>query len=135
MPTYYIVPVINGEADIDWSSDSFRVMHYCDVTINEMGDVKQIMYGELNSGTPRDSWEEITEEQFYEVVPREDENNHQVDKFEEIRDQLTQQDIIQAEQLSLQADILLNQQIIQENQAMMLSNQADILLGGVTENV
>lgn len=135
MPTYYIVPVINGEADIDWSSDSFRVMHYCDVAINETGDVKQIMYGELNSGTPRDSWEEITEEQFYEVVPREDENNHQVDKFEEIRDQLTQQDIIQAEQLSLQADILLNQQIIQENQAMMLSNQADILLGGVTESV
>ena len=135
MPMYYIVPVINGEADIDWISDSFRVMHYCDVTINETGDVKQIMYGELNSGTPKDSWEEITEEQFYEVVPREDENNHQVDKFEEIRDQLTQQDIIQAEQLSLQADILLNQQIIQENQAMMLSNQADILLGGVTENV
>lgn len=135
MPMYYIVPVINGEADIDWISDSFRVMHYCDVTINETGDVKQIMYGELNSGTPKDSWEEITEEQFYEVVPREDENNHQVDKFEEIRDQLTQQDIIQAEQLSLQADILLNQQIIQENQAMILSNQADILLGGVTESV
>ena len=37
-------------------------MHYCDVSINEIGDVKQIMYGELNSGTPRDSWEEITEE-------------------------------------------------------------------------
>lgn len=135
MPTYYIIPVIDGQADIDWSSDSFRVMHYCDISINEIGDVKQIMYGELNSGTPRDSWEEITEEEFYEVVPRADENNNKTDKIEEIKNQLTQQDVIQAEQLSLQADILLNQQIIQENQAMILSNQADILLGGVTESV
>lgn len=117
---FYKIPL-----GIDLSKTSFRDRY----------DTETNAFIEYNEGFVGNDWEEITEEQFYEVVPRADENNNKTDKIEEIKNQLTQQDIIQAEQLSLQADILLNQQIIQENQAMILSNQADILLGGVTENV
>ena len=130
MAEYYIIPVIQGMADIDWETDSFRVMHYVDEQINDSGAVEQIMYGELNCGTIRDSWKHITEEEFYQVVPRED-MLPQTDPIEELKGKFTEQELTQAEQLLLQADILLNQQIIQENQAMILSNQADMMLGGV----
>lgn len=130
MAEYYIIPVIQGNPDIDWETDSFRVMHYIDKQINDNGDVKQIMYGELNCGTVRDSWENITEDEFYKIVPKED-IIPQIDPIEELKEKIIGQESVQAEHLSLQADILLNQQNIQENQAMILSNQADIMLGGV----
>ena len=130
MAEYYIIPVIQGVADIDWKTDSFRVMHYTDRQIGDDGSIEQIMYGELNSGTIRDSWEHITEDEFYQVVPREDIVS-QIDPIEELKGKFAEQELTQAEQFLLQADILLNQRNIQENQAMILSNQADIMLGGV----
>ena len=68
MAIYYAIPVIDGQADINWEEDIFRVMHYF---YDENG--VEVMYGEMNSGTVRDSWIELTEEEFYMVVPREDE--------------------------------------------------------------
>lgn len=70
MARFFIVPVIDGQADICWETDSFRVMHYTDITDLD-GTKKTVMYGEFNSGEPRDSWEEITEEEFWQVVPPE----------------------------------------------------------------
>ena len=39
-----------------------------DIT-DESGEITPIMYGEFNSGDPRDSWQEITEDEFWQVVP------------------------------------------------------------------
>ena len=79
MAIYYAIPVINGEADINWENDSFRVMHYF---YDENG--VEVMYGEMNSGIVRDSWTELTEEEFYMVVPSEEEDSvpTQLDRIE-----------------------------------------------------
>lgn len=79
MAIYYAIPVIDGQADINWEEDSFRVMHYF---YDENG--VEIMYGEMNSGTVRDSWTELTEEEFYMVVPSEEEDSvpTQLDRIE-----------------------------------------------------
>ena len=79
MAIYYAIPVIDGQADINWEEDSFRVMHYF---YDENG--AEIMYGEMNSGTVRDSWTELTEEEFYMVVPSEEEDSvpTQLDRIE-----------------------------------------------------
>lgn len=66
MPIYFSIPVIDGQADIDWENDSFRVMHY----FYDENNI-EVMYGEMNDGTVRDSWTELTEEEFYMVVPNE----------------------------------------------------------------
>lgn len=79
MAIYYAIPVINGQADINLEEDSFRVMHYF---YDENG--VEVMYGEMNSGTVRDSWTELTEEEFYMVVPSEEEDSvtTQLDRIE-----------------------------------------------------
>jgi hypothetical protein len=79
MPTYFSIPVVDGQADINWETDSFRVMHY----FHDENNV-EIMYGEMNEGTVRDSWTELTEEEFYMVVPNEDEQPQetQLDRIE-----------------------------------------------------
>ena len=79
MAIYYAIPVIDGQADINWEEDSFRVMHYF---YDENG--VEIMYGEMNFGTVRDSWTELTEEEFYMVVPSEEEDSvqTQLDRIE-----------------------------------------------------
>ena len=79
MAIYYAIPVIDGQADINWEEDSFRVMHYF---YDENG--VEVMYGEMNSGTVRDSWTELTEEEFYTVVPSEEEDSvpTQLDRIE-----------------------------------------------------
>ena len=78
MAIYYAIPVIDGQADINWEEDSFRVMHYF---YDENG--VEIMYGEMNFGTVRDSWTELTEEEFYMVVPSEEDSvPTQLDRIE-----------------------------------------------------
>ena len=79
MAIYHAIPVTNGQADINLEEDSFRVMHYF---YDENG--VEVMYGEMNSGTVRDSWTELTEEEFYMVVPSEEEDSvtTQLDRIE-----------------------------------------------------
>lgn len=80
MAIYFSIPVVNDEADIDWEHDSFRVMHY----FYDENNV-EIMYGELNEGTVRDSWTELTEEEFYMVVPNDEDEvqETQLDRIEQ----------------------------------------------------
>jgi hypothetical protein len=72
MPIYFSIPVVNGQADINWETDSFRVMHYFN-----NNDGVEVMYGEMNSGDVRDSWKELTEEEFYAVVSNEEETEQE----------------------------------------------------------
>lgn len=82
MAVYFAIPVNDNGVDINPETDSFRVMHYF---YNEDG--VEIMYGEMNEGIVRDSWTELTEDEFYEVVPRGDDyvspEKTQLDRIEE----------------------------------------------------
>lgn len=106
MAEYYIIPVIEGQADYAQETDSFRIMQYHN----------QQLYCELNSGTVRESWQRITEDEFYQVVPREP-----VQKPEP-----TEQEIINAELLLNQMDILAKLTEQDEVQAQILLNQMEV---------
>lgn len=66
---FYKIPVINGQPDIDHTTDFFEDSRIVDIT-GENGNISQIMYGKLMSGNKRDTWVEITEEEFYQVVAK-----------------------------------------------------------------
>ena len=85
MANYYSIPVIDGQSDIDWENDSFRVMHYF---TDENG--VEVMYGEMNEGTVRASWVELTEDEFYEIVPRDDDYSPQQTQLDRIEEKIQQ---------------------------------------------
>jgi hypothetical protein len=94
MSTYFSIPVVNGMADVNWETDSFRVMHYSYDENNV-----EVVYGEMNDGAVRDSWNELTEEEFYMVVHEKKEEYVAPEKLQLDRiEQKLEQSYIEAKQ-------------------------------------
>lgn len=105
MSTYYSIPVVNGELDIDWNSDSFRVIHY--------NENYTIAFCEYNYGNVRDSWIEISEEEFLDNVPEEKSIYENINGSQEIN-QYVDQEYISAKILSMLFNVLVSQNDINE---------------------
>lgn len=81
---FYKIPVTNGQPDIDHTTDFFEDSRIVDIAGKD-GSVSQVMYGKLMSGNKKETWTEITEEEFYQIVakPVVSKQTSQLDRMEE----------------------------------------------------
>lgn len=118
MAIYYAIPVVDGELDIDWNNDSFRVIRY--------NESCTIAFCEYNYGNIRDSWIEISEKDFLSNVPEENK------VFETYNDSQKTNNSVDyefacAKILSLLFDVLVNQNDMNKK---ILKLQENILIKG-----
>lgn len=111
---FYKIPVINGQPDIDHTTDFFEDSRIVDIT-GENGNISQIMYGKLMSGNKKETWTEITEEEFYKIATRPVMSESKIS-----------QELLNAEILLNQAEILAKQNEQDEVLAEILLNQMGV---------